>query len=94
MNASTPRFAQRLQNAGMLLLVFGVTVHVLDHRATAIAGIFVTLALLARLWIELSIRGDETEEKLEEQLRRMGFLTRFSCAVAAFGLLGLMRDQS
>ena len=49
MNTSHPRFAARLQNAGMLLLVLGVTVHLVDHRITAIAGVFVTLALLARL---------------------------------------------
>jgi predicted histidine transporter YuiF (NhaC family) len=93
MNTSHPRFAARLQNAGMLLLVLGVTVHLVEHRITAIAGVFVTLALLARLWIELGIRGDETDEKLEQQLNWMGLLTGISMAAAGFGLLGLMNEQ-
>jgi hypothetical protein len=93
MNTSHPRFAQRLQNGGLLLLALGVTVHIVDHQTAAIAGLCVTLALLARLWIELSIRGDEADERLERQLHRMGILTQISCLIACLGLLGLIRDQ-
>lgn len=109
MNTTHPRFAQRLQNGGLLLLALGVTVYLADHQTAAIAGLWVVvqfqisnctttglcvvLALLARLWIELSIRGDEADERLERQLHRMGILTQISCLIACFGLLGLIRDQ-
>jgi hypothetical protein len=93
MNTTHPRFAQRLQNGGLLLLALGVTVHLADHQTAAIAGFCVVLALLARLWIELSIRGDEADERLARQLYRMGILTQISCLIACFGLVGLIRDQ-
>ena len=48
---------------------------------------------MARLAIELSITGDETEEVLEPKFRRISLLNQFSLLVAGFGFMGLVREQ-
>ena len=57
-----------------------------DHRSMLLAGFLFCLGLIARLMVELSIAGDETEEDLEPKYR-LSFL------VVAFGFMGLMREQ-
>lgn len=93
MSTEHPRFGQRLQVLGVLLAVIGVTAHMQGHRSILLAGGLICLGLLARLTIELSIAGDETEEALEPKFRRISFLNQFSFVVAAFGFIGLTREQ-
>ena len=93
MNTEHPRFGQRLQVWGVLLAVIGVTAHMQEHRSILLAGGLICLGLMARLAIELSITGDETEEVLEPKFRRISLLNQFSLLVAGFGFMGLVREQ-
>jgi hypothetical protein len=93
MNTEHPRFGQRLQVLGVLLAVIGVTAHMQEHRSILLAGGLICLGLIARLTIELSIAGDETEEALAPKFRRISFLNQFSFVVVAFGFVGLIREQ-
>ena len=93
MNTEHPRFGQRLQVWGALLAVIGVTAHLRGHPSILLAGTLLCFALVARLTVELSIAGDETEEVLEPKFRRISLLNHFSLLVAAVGFMGLMREQ-
>lgn len=93
MNTEHPRFGQRLQVWGALLAVIGVTTHMREHPSILLAGTLLCLGLVARLTIELSIAGDETEEVLEPKFRRISLLNQFSLLVTAFGFMGLMHEQ-
>lgn len=93
MNPDHPRLGQRLQIVGGLLVAIVVTAHMRDHRSMLLAGFLFCLGLIARLMVELSIAGDETEEDLEPKYRRLHLLNQFSFLVVAFGFMGLMREQ-
>lgn len=93
MNTEHPRFGQRLQTGGGILLVAGVTGHLRDHLSILVAGCLLSVALLYRLSIELSIVGDETEEEIEPKLRHLRLLNQFSFLAAAFGLAGFLHEQ-
>jgi hypothetical protein len=93
MNTEHPRFGQRLQTGGGILLVVWITARMQDHLSILVAGCLLTLALLYRLSIELSIVGDETEEEIEPKLQRLKLLNQFSFLAAAFGLVGFLHEQ-
>lgn len=93
MNIEHPRFGQRLQVSGVLLGVIGVTAHMQEHRSILLAGGLICLGLIARLTIELSIAGDESDEALEPKYRHINLLNQFSFIVAAFGFMVLVREQ-
>jgi uncharacterized membrane protein len=93
MNTEHPRFGQRLQTFGGLLIAIVVTAHMSNHRTMLLAGVLLCLGLIARLMIEWSIVGDESEEDLEPKYRRLRLLNQFSFVVAVFGFMGLMHEQ-
>ena len=64
-----------------------------EHPSTLLAGALLSVVLVTRLTIELSIAGNETEEVLEPKFRRISLLNQFSLLVTAFGFMGLMREQ-
>lgn len=88
-----PRFGQRLQTAGGMLLVIWITAQMHDRMTVLIAGSLLAVSLLIRLFIELSIVGDETEEELEGKYQQFKLLNQFSFLAAMFGIIGLMHQQ-
>jgi|GEM_PF-4645115 len=88
-----PRFGQRLQISGGILLVIWITAQMHDHLVVLIAGSLLAVALMIRLFIEFSIVGDETEEEMEGKYRQFKLLNQFSFLAAMFGIIGLMHQQ-
>ncbi len=93
MNTTHPRFFQRLQTLGAVLFVAGLSTHFGRYPSLMTAGILLTLVLLVRLSIELSIDEKEAEQSLERKLKRLSFLNQFSMLIAMFGVVGFMREQ-
>ncbi len=93
MNTAHPRFLQRLQTLGLVLFVAGLTTHTGRYQSLFAAGILLTLVLLIRLSIELSIGEREPEQTLERKMKQLSFLNQFSMLIATFGVMGLMREQ-
>jgi len=93
MNTAHPRFAHRLRIFGTLLAVMGLTMHMRDSRILLMAGVLITVALLVRMFVELRITGEETEEALESKYKVFRTINEFSLAVAVVSLFGFMRQQ-
>jgi hypothetical protein len=55
--------------------------------------VLITVALLVRLFLELRITGEETEEALESKYKVFRTINEFSLAVAALSLFGFIRQQ-
>jgi hypothetical protein len=93
MNTAHPRFPHRLRILGTFLVVMGLTMHMRDSRILLMAGVLITVALLVRLFLELRITGEETEEALEAKDKVFRTINEFSLAVAALSLFGFIRQQ-
>jgi hypothetical protein len=93
MNTAHPRFPHRLRIFGTLLVVMGLTMHMRDSRILLMAGVLITVALLVRLFLELRITGEETEEALESKYKVFRTINEFSLAVVALSLFGFIRQQ-
>ncbi len=93
MNTHHPRFGQRLQISGGILLVIWITAQMHDDLIVLIAGSLLALALILRFSIELSIVGDETEEEMEGKYQQFKLLNQFSFLAAMFEIIGLMHQQ-
>ncbi len=93
MNTGHPRFLQRLQTIGVLLFIAGLTTHVLQYPSLLFAGVLLTILLLVRLLIEVSIRGDETDPVMERKLKQLSILTQVSLLVAGFGFFVYLRTR-
>lgn len=93
MNTEHPRFAQRLQTLGAVLFVAGLTTRLGHYQFLTIAGIFLTIVLLVRLSIELSISGKEPGLALERKMKQLSFINQFSMLITVFGLMSFMRGQ-
>jgi hypothetical protein len=92
-NTAHPRFGQRLQTCGAILLVIGVTVHFANHHAVLLAGCLLVAGLLGRLAIELSIKADETEADFNKKLEKLQLINQLSCLIAFGGLISLLHDK-
>ena len=93
MNSAHPRFGQRLQTYGAILLVIGVTVHFANNYAALLAGCLLVAGLLGRLAIELSIKADETEADFDKKLEKLQLINQLSCLIAFGGLISLLHDK-
>ena len=93
MNTSHPRYFQRLQTLGAVLFVAGLTTHASRYRSVFAAGLLLTIVLLIRLFIEISIDEEEPEQTLERKMKQLSFLNQFSMLIAMFGVVGFMREQ-
>lgn len=93
MNTEHPRFTQRLQTLGAVLFVAGLTTRFGHHQSLTIAGFFLTIALLTRLWVEFSIAEREPDQSYERKMKQISFLNQFSMLIAVFGVMGFMREQ-
>ena len=93
MNKEHPRLGQRLQTCGGILLVIWIAAHMRDHLTVLIPGCLLVVALILRLFIELSIAGDETDEELEGKYEQFKLLNQFSFLAAMFGIIGLLHQR-
>ena len=93
MNTSHPRYFQRLQTFGAVLFVAGLTTHASRYPSVFAAGLLLTLVLIIRLFIEISIDEEEPEQTLERKMKQLSFLNQFSMLIAMFGVGGFMREQ-
>jgi hypothetical protein len=93
LNTGHPRFGQRLQTYGAILLVLGVTVHFANLHAVVLAGCLLVPGLLCRLAIELSIKADETETEFNKKLEKLQHINQLSSMIAIGGLIGLLHDK-
>ena len=92
MNIEHPRFYQRLQTLGGVLFVAGLTTHLGHSQSLTVAGIFLTIVLLTRLWVEMSIGEREPDQGYERKLKQIAFLNQFLMLIAVFGVMGFLRE--
>lgn len=93
MNTGHPRFGQRLQTYGAILLVIGVTVHFANLHAVVLAGCLLVPSLLCRLAIELSIKADETEAMFTKKLEKLQLINQLSYLITFGCLMRLFHDK-
>ena len=93
MNTGHPRFGQRLQTYGAILLVIGVTVNFANLPAVVLAGGLLVPGLLGRLAIELSIKEDEIEAEFNKKLEKLQLINQLSCLIAFGWLISLLHDN-
>ena len=92
-NSAHPRFGQRLQTYGAILLVIGVTVHFAINHAVLLAGCLLVAGLLGLLAIELSIMADETEAEFNKKLKNLQLINQLSCLITFGFLTNLLHDN-
>jgi hypothetical protein len=93
LNTGHPRFGQRLQTYGAILLVIGVTVHFANLHSVVLAGCLLVPSLLCRLAIELSIKADDTEAVFNKKLEKVQLINQLSCLITFGGLISLLHDK-